>query len=165
MWADQKEERNKFKEIVESIKTAILITHTEMNQLKGRPMNTSRLDNNGNLWFFSNEFSDQVHEICINNAVLISYANTQTNNYAMVSGNAYLTRDINKINELYSPAIKTWFPGGLNDPNLLLIRVEPCEVEYWNGRSGKIIISFNSAPALFTHEKYMSGKYKIADVN
>jgi general stress protein 26 len=160
MWADQKEERNKFKEIVESIITGIFITHTEIDQLKGRPMNTCRVDNNGNLWFFTNEFSDHVHEICNNNEVFISYASTCSNNYAMVSGNAYLTRDINKINELYSPAVTEWFPNGLNDPNLLLIRVEPCEVEYWNGDSGKIIISFNSTPVLFTDNKYTDGQYK-----
>ena len=161
----QQEEVDKFKAIIESIKTGILFTRTGMDRLKGRPMTTIQVDNNGDLWFFTNEFSGNVYEICKNNEVFLNYANPFIDAYAVVTGKAYLTRENNKMNELYAPSIKTWFPAGLNDPNLLLLRIEPDEVEYWNGNSGKIVTSFNILSDMSSDDEFINGKVRKADLN
>jgi general stress protein 26 len=159
------EEIHKFKTIIESIKTGILFTRLGIDKLKGRPMTTIRVDNNGDLWFFTNEFSGNVYEICKNNEVFINYANPLINTYAVVTGKAYLTREINKINELYAPVIKTWFPAGLNDPNLLLLRIEPDEVKYWNSNSGKLVTSFKMLSGMSSDDEFINGKIIKADLN
>lgn len=161
----QQEEVDKFKAIIESIKTGILFTRTGMDRLKGRPMTTIQVDNNGDLWFFTNEFSGNVYEICKNNEVFLNYANPFIDAYAVVTGKAYLTREINKMNELYAASIKTWFPAGLNDPNLLLLRIEPDEVEYWNGNSGKLVTSFNILSGMSSDDEFINGKVRKADLN
>lgn len=161
----QQEEVDKFKAIIESIKTGILFTRTGMDRLKGRPMTTIQVDNNGDLWFFTNEFSGNVYEICKNNEVFLNYANPFIDTYAVVTGKAYLTREINKMNELYAPSIKTWFPAGLNDPNLLLLRIEPDEVEYWNGNSVKMVTSFNILSGMCSDDEFINGKVRKADLN
>ena len=38
-----------------------------------------------------------------------------------------------KIEELWSPAMKLFFPGGKDDPNLRLIHVRADSAEYWDG--------------------------------
>jgi general stress protein 26 len=133
-----KDEINNLKSIVEIINTGILFTHGNMGKLNGRPMTTVKIEQNANLWFFTNEFSRNVSEICQNNEVVINYAVPGVNTYAAVKGKAYLTREINKINELYVPAVKTWFPEGLNDPSLLLLRVEPTEIQCWQVNPSKV---------------------------
>ena len=160
----QKEEINKFREIIENIKIGILFTHCG-NQLNGRPMTTAGVDSNANLWFFTNEFSTNVYEITKNKEVFVNYANPCLNAYAVVNGKAYLTRDINKINELYTPSVKTWFPGGLNDPNLLLLRIEPEEVQYWSGNSSKIVSTFKMLSDMSSDDEYIQGAPKQANLN
>ena len=152
MQAQQQEEIIKFKTIVDNIKTGVLFTHSNIDELKGRPMITMSIDSNCSLWFFGNEFSSSVHQIWRNNEVFVNYANPYINTYAVVKGKAYLTRDINKINDLYISTLNEWFPCGVNDPGLLLIRVEPVKVEYWNGNSGKIVSSYNIATGISVTE-------------
>ena len=50
-----------------------------------------------------------------------------------VAGRASIVNDRAKIEELWSPAMKLFFPGGKDDPDLCLIRVEVDSAEYWDG--------------------------------
>lgn len=161
-----REESFKFRSIIENIKTGILFTNCGNDELTGRPMFTIRVDLNCSLWFFTNEFSNHVNQIWENNEVYINYANPYLNTYAIVKGKAYLTRDINKINELYIPSVNEWSREGINDPGLLLIRVEPANVEYWNGNNGKIVSSFNMlASNSSNRETYKDYKIKRAELS
>ena len=45
----------KFNELLKDIKTCILITRSLDGQLDARPMATSGSDEDGTLWFFTNE--------------------------------------------------------------------------------------------------------------
>src|SRR5215471_6471957 len=42
--------------------------------------------------------------------------------YLHLRGTSKVARDVSKMQELYSPALKTWFPKGLDDPHLVLAR-------------------------------------------
>jgi general stress protein 26 len=42
------------------------------------------------------------------------------------------------MKELWNPIMKAWFPEGLHDPKILLVKAEPEEVEYWDNSSSKI---------------------------
>jgi general stress protein 26 len=158
MKSTDSDEINKLKEIIESIKTGMLFTHTATDQWKGRPMTTVKVEDNGDLWFFTNEFSGNVYQICRNNEVFINYANPFLNTYAVIMGKAYLTREINKMNELYIPSIKNWFPAGLNDPDLLLIRIEPYGGEYWNAEGGKKLTAFKLFSDMHSDDEFINGK-------
>ena len=162
-----KEENYKLREIVENIKTGILFTNCGNNELTGRPMLTIQVDLNCSLWFFTNEFSNHVRQIWKNNEVYINYVNSlHHTTSAMVKGNAYLTRDINKINELYNSSVNEWFRAGINDPGLLLIRVEPVSVEYWNGEYYKNISPFNMpVSASLNTNAYSNYKIKRAELS
>jgi general stress protein 26 len=45
--------------------------------------------------------------------------------YVSVAGRAWLLRDRAKIDELWSPLYKAWFPDGKDDPELALLRSIP----------------------------------------
>ena len=161
----QKQEFKKFKELVEKIKTGILITKSAAGELKGRPMATSEVDENGNLWFFTNEFSSKVDEISHNNEVFISYAANDDNNYVVVTGNAFINDDKTKMKELWNPIVKAWFPEGLEDPRLTLLKVEPTEVEYWTDTSSKIVILFKMLSSIMKGKTYNDTEHGKVDVS
>lgn len=150
----QQQEFKKFKELVEKINTGILITKTEKGELKGRPMATTEVDEDGSLWFFTNEFSGKVDEISHNNEVFITYAGNDDNQYVVVTGNAFINDDKAKMKELWNPIVKAWFPEGLEDPRLTLLKVEPTEVEYWTDTSSKIVILFKMLSSMMKGESY-----------
>ena len=55
--------------------------------------------------------------------------------------------------------MKAWFPKGLDDKKILLIKVEGNQAEYWEGSSSKIVIAFNIARSIATGKQYDQGEH------
>jgi general stress protein 26 len=49
-----------------------------------------------------------------------------------------ITRDKQKIDELWSDVAKAWFEGK-DDPQLTVVKVTPEEGFYWDTKSGKLV--------------------------
>jgi len=165
MNTDETNDLKKFSELVNDIKVATLVTYSQDEGMRGRPMSTAEVDEMGSLWFFTNEFSGKVDEIEKDNEVLVSYASRSDNSYVIVRGRSALVNDKDKIEALWNPSLKVWFPDGLSDPSILLLKVEPDEVEYWNGSSSKVVVAFKMLKAYLTGKEYEDGDYKKINVN
>jgi len=137
----------KLKGLVNNIGIAMLVTVNPAKELKSRPMSTANIDTEGNMWFFTDEFSDKVAEISYNNDVMINYASPALKKYISIYGNASLVNDIDQIKDLWNPAFKAWFPEAETDDAVILLKVTPSHIEYWDGGSRKIIISTNTEDA------------------
>ena len=46
---------------------------------------------------------------------------------------------VGKAKQLWSPLYRTWFPKGLEDPNLILLKVHVQEAEYWHAPEGRMV--------------------------
>jgi general stress protein 26 len=160
----QNAELKKFTDLVTTVRICSLVTHSENDVMKGRPMSVSEVDDFGNLWFFTNEFTEKVDEISKNNEVLLTFAQPSDNLYVMVNGSASLVSDRARIVELWNPALKAWFPDGLEDANMKLLKVEPNEVEYWTGSSSKLVVAFKMLQALVKGEQYSDGEHKKINI-
>ncbi|MEP6711046.1 MAG: pyridoxamine 5'-phosphate oxidase family protein [Ferruginibacter sp.] len=149
----------KFKDLINEIKTCILITKSAVGKLKGRPMATAKVDDDGSIWFFTNEYSGKVEEISHQNEILLSYSSPSKNSYVVLSAKAVLSDDRQKIKELWNPLMKAWFPQGLDDPNILLVKAEPEEIEYWDSSANKIVILFDMLKSAVTGKEYSEGEH------
>ena len=47
--------------------------------------------------------------------------------------------DRKKIHELWNVMYNAWFPGGEDDPNIRVLRVDVSEAEYWEASDSKIL--------------------------
>lgn len=103
----------------------------------------------------------------MNNEVFLSYTSASDNSYVMVNGSARLVHDRAIIESLWNPALKAWFPNGLDDPKIMLLQVVPNEVEYWNGSSSKLVVAssklvvaFKMLRDIIKGEPYEDGNHK-----
>ncbi len=103
------------------------------------PMQVQDVDREGCLWFFSGAGSTHNSMIQADPRVQLVFCNGGKHEYLAVYGTAEISRDIEKVDELWSSMSKNWFPGGRYDPNLTLIRVCPEKVHYWDVRDGKLV--------------------------
>jgi len=154
-----KEQLEKFISLVEDIRICMLLTFDGNGQPQSRPMSTSKIEEDGTIWFFSNEFSAKVSEISKNNEVYLTYSSPSKNEYVGFSANAELVEDRAKIDELWNDTMKAWFPKGKDDPGLLLIKITPAEAEYWEGPSSKIRFALGVIKALVTGQTYKDGEH------
>jgi general stress protein 26 len=67
---------------------------------------------------------------------------------------AIVIRDSQKAKELWSPVYKAWFPQGLDDPDLALLKVKVESVEYWDTPSNKMVQLFGFVKATLTGKGY-----------
>ena len=149
----------KFKEKIEDIEICMFSTVEPDGKIVSRPMSTRKMDPDGTLWFFTNELSEKVDDLTTFENVNLAYANVSKQSYVSVSGSAELVRDRMVIEKLWSPILKAWFPRGLEDPNLALLKVIPHSAEYWNASASKMEQIVNVAKAIMQGKQYQSGEH------
>jgi len=140
----------KLKELVDDIKTCLFCTNITDIPFKARPMATLDVDDEGNLWFFSNKASDKNDEIKNNDSVQLVYAKNSSSEFLVVNGKAELVYSKEKIDELWTSMAKAWFPEGKDDPNISVIKIVPQDAHYWDTINGKVITLFKIATAVIT---------------
>jgi len=147
-------------EMVKDSKVCMLITKEKNGEnLSGRPMSISEIDDEGNLWFFTKESSYKIDEIEEDRKVSISITNENSNNYLMINGTGNLVNDKTKMKQLWSSVLKAWFPLGLDDTDMILIKVTPNEVNYWDSSSSTMVVLFNMIKAIVTGKVYEEGEH------
>jgi len=148
-----KEDIKKMRELIDGIKIAQLTTVGTDGMLRSRPMGTQEVEFDGNLWFFTSKDTHKVDEIEAHPQVCATYAAPDRNRYVSVSGTAKLNDDRAKMEELWRPAFKIWFPDGLSDPKLTLIKVEVTRVEYWDAPASKVVSLVGFIKAIATGKR------------
>jgi hypothetical protein len=67
-------------------------------------------------------------------------------------------RDANKIKAAWRKSDEVWWPGGPNDPDVCLLRIEPSTAELWDGPASAIVTAFEFAKARLTGEEPKLGE-------
>ncbi|CAN5547973.1 pyridoxamine 5'-phosphate oxidase family protein [soil metagenome] len=156
---ETQEHKDKVKDLkkkIDGIKIAMMTTEEPDGNLRSRPMATNEMDEDGTLWFFTREFDPKVNEVNQNHKINLSYSDPENNLYVSISGEAYSEKDKNKIEELWQPHLKAWFPQGKDDPKISLLKVNPTKVEYWDSESSNMVLIFNIAKSILKGEKHES---------
>lgn len=148
----QKNEKlEKVRELIGDIRIAMMTTVDESGHLQSRPMAALEMDEMATIWFFTKRSSPKVDQIEQHERqVNLAFANVSDANYVSVSGTADEVDDRAKIDELWNPQAKAWFPAGKDDPDLTLLRVHTNMAEYWDSNNSTMVRLFQQAAAAIT---------------
>ncbi|CAF2331459.1 unnamed protein product [Rotaria sp. Silwood2] len=130
---DQKDLEKLF-EIIRHAKFSMLTTVNQDGTLHSRPMINKQADSfHGELWFFTHQSTHKITELKKGSEeVNVSYSDPDHQSYVSISGRADLVDDSTKKKDLWDDSLKIWFPKGLDDPDLTLLRINIVEAEYWD---------------------------------
>jgi general stress protein 26 len=112
----------------------------------------------GTLWFFADDRSPKVYELAVDTAVCLFFQNDSATHYMQLDGTASLSKEKSKMRELYTPIVRTWFPEGLDDPHLTLIRFDAARGVFWESPGGAWQVATAFATALVTGKPGKSGR-------
>ena len=146
--------------LIKDIKIAMLTT-IDRGVLRSRPMATQETDFDGELWFFTSRQTHKKEELEKENRVNVSYSDPADNRYVSMSGTAELVSDRAKIEELWAPGYLAWFPKGLEDPNLILLKVTVEQAEFWDATSSAVVEALGLLKSLVTGERPTTGDYVV----
>jgi general stress protein 26 len=160
---NRQESIEKLKELLEGIDFCMLTT-IDGGHLRSRPMSTQQMEFDGDLWFFTSDNTHKIDEIKKDPRVNAAYSKPDDNTYVSVSGKAEVVKDQAKIDELWSPILKAWFPEGKDDPHLCLLKIPVDQAEYWDAPSSSIVQLFGMVKAIATGTEADYGENKKIDL-
>ena len=128
--------QDKLRDLLHDFDVAMLVTRTGEGQLRSRPMALADVEPDGTMWFCTQVDSGKVNEIAGDNHVNV--AMQSSSKFVSISGKVFTVDDRQKVNEFWKEPWRIWFPGGKDDPSLLLLKVQGETGEYWDnsGTSG-----------------------------
>jgi general stress protein 26 len=151
---DREQSLERLGELINDVKIAMLTTLEEDGSLRSRPMATVNRKFDGDIYFFTHASAPKVKEVEHDQRVNVSYQSREDEKYISVSGRARLERDRDKMKEFWNPIYKAYFPKGLDDPDIGLLRIKVEKAEYWDSPSGAVVQLFGFVKALATGKPY-----------
>jgi general stress protein 26 len=142
--AQYSEKLENYKTLVNNAKMCMMITdEKDEKYLCGRPMTISKVDEDGCIWFFSKETWYWIDEMEDDKIITLTFLSDTDNTYLMVHGKATFSESKKKMDKLWSDDVQDLFPEGLDDPHLILIKIEPEEVHSWDDTENRMILLLN----------------------
>ena len=126
--------------------------------LHARPMAYRKCEDDGDLWFFTKKDSRKVREIGADPQVLVSFADSKRQSFVSITGRSEVVADRARVRALWSEIYRTWFPGGPEDDNVVLIRVRAEHAEYWDTPTSVAVVAFGYLKALTTGKPSRAGE-------
>ncbi len=126
-------------ELIRGIELAILTTVRPDSSLHSCPMAVQSADGTGSFWFITNANTEKVEAVRAVQRVNLCFTAPAANRYVSVSGFCELIRDHIKAKELWHSDYKSWFPGGLEDPDLILMKIVVYQAEYWDPARARMV--------------------------
>ena len=163
--ATRKQEVATLAKLMKKIDIAMLATVGRGGYIVSRPLSTQATTFDGErIWFMTQADSPKVGEIKRHPKVNVAYASKDANTYISAAGDARVVRDQLLIDQLWSNALKAFFPKGPDDPNLTLIEVRVHTIEYWDGPGSWLGKAATYLAALVTGNDDLMGDNRIVDL-
>jgi general stress protein 26 len=151
--------------LIEGIDIAMLTTVGRDGYLVSRPLSTQKASYDGRrVWFFTEADSPKIAEVRRHPKVNLAYASKDKNTFVSLAGVARVNRDRALVGQFWNDAMKAFFPKGKDDPNLVLLEVEPRTVEYWDGPGSFIGKAISFLVARVTRREEVMGENRMLDL-
>jgi len=129
----------KLRALLEDLPIAFMVT-AGGEQTQARPVGVVGRDEpfNGSLWFITDQRSHKVAQIRSGARTSLVFQNDAKGMYAHMRGEATVVDDRPRLAALYTTDQRIWFPDGVDDPNMILIRFDVSEADYWDGHNSTV---------------------------
>jgi general stress protein 26 len=156
----------RLREIVKAVDICMLTTTDDEGGLRSRPMSNNRdVEFDGDLWFFTYGSSHKVDEVGRVPQVNAGFADVDGQLYASLTGRAEVVRDRAKIEELWKPQLRAWFPEGVDTPDIALLKVTVERAEYWDGSQSLVSHAVSLVSSLISGEPAQLGENEKLELN
>jgi general stress protein 26 len=142
-------ELEKFYALIEDIKVGMMTTRRQDGHLRSRAMANQKRAEGADLWFVTSDGSAKLADLANDIHINLAYFRDSSMEWISVSGTATISRQREKIAELYEPDWKAWFPdegdprhGTPDDPRLVLIGVHIHAAEFLEVNKPKPVVIY-----------------------
>ena len=136
--SDNQSNQDRVIELITESSIAMLTYHEPSGKLVSKPMAKQETEFDGTVRFIAEKDSDKVQSLMADPRVNVSFSNRGS--WVSVSGDANVVEDSAKLQELWGTFSDAWLEGGPDNPNNVLIEVNPDSAEYWGAPGGSTVV-------------------------
>ena len=125
----------KTRDYLDSAKTVSLATSME-SKPSCRIMKIQKVDNDLKIWFVAHKSSPKIAQIDKNSSVCIVSFNEETARDIRLFGKMEILVDMETKKYVWNDRLEPYFPGGINDPELTVLKFTPERLEYRDMKAG-----------------------------
>lgn len=125
--------------LIEDIPVAMMTNVEADGSLASRPMSPLEMDSNGAIWFYTDLRSAKVEHL---RAVNVSFNDRGNGTYVSMSGRGEIDVDRGRIERLWTPMARPWFPDGPESATLALLKFVPEAADYWDAPNSSMVRAF-----------------------
>lgn len=156
----------KIRQLLGDLPIAFMVTVLD-GEVEARPIGVvgDAKDFNGSLWFITDRRSRKVQAIERGATTALVLQNDRDGIYLHLTGHAAVVEDPHKLRQLYTPVQRTWFPDGVDDPQITLLRFDAESASYWDGHASMLRLAVAFAKSVVTGAPGASGNAGTADLH
>jgi len=152
----------KLRELLKGFPIAFMVTVSN-DDVSARPLGiVGDHAFDGTLWFITDRRSRKVKAIESGADTTLLFQNDRVGNYLQLTGRAVVVEDRAKLEELYTTLQRTWFPKGLDDPNITLLRFDADGGCFWDSHDSYLRLAAAFTKSIATGEPGESGTAGVA---
>ena len=155
-----KPELKKLYDQIEAMEVTMFTTRRPDGHLESRAMANQKPASGADLWFVTYEGAAKLRNIETDQHVNLAYYNDSSREWVSVSGVATISRDRQKIHELYASDWKAWFSeegdprhGTPDDPRMVLIGVDVHAAVFLEVNKPRPVVMYEVAKGWLTGDK------------
>ncbi|SDP46703.1 General stress protein 26 [Rhodoferax sp. OV413] len=145
-------------QLLEPMTIAMLTTFDTHGALVSQPMVPLEMDETGALWFFTDLRSEKVEHLQVLN---LAFGDVPHSTYVSISGHGEIHTDAERIERLWTPMARPWFPDGVESTHLGLLKIVPHEAEYWDAPHSRMVRMFAMAASAVAGKPLALGEHAV----
>jgi len=142
-------DRAKLVDLIEDMPIAMLTTFGGAG-IRSVPMARQEVEPDAELWFIADRTGRHVADIQGEPRVALTFSSRDA--WVALTGRAEVVEDRVKLGELWNTFAEAWLPGGPDNPDAVLLRVDVDEAEYWDTPGGNVASLLSFAKTKLTGE-------------
>lgn len=126
-------------DLIKDIPICMLTHQDDEGKLVSKPMTPIEMTSDGVLWFLTNIQQVHLNQLSVSN---VCFTDFTKGSYISISGAGSISINQARIDELWSPAGRPWFPDGPMSEDIAILKFTPSSAEYWDGPHNRILRTF-----------------------
>lgn len=145
------DQTERFWDILEGM-SVCMVTTQDGDVMRSRPMAPyiSKLDRT--IAFITDGDSAKIYELRADQDISLSFADTDKMLFASVSGKGRISRDRDRIREMWGPYCEVFFGDDPDTADVAIITVEATQAEYWDNDKGRLAMAVEMTRAYFSDD-------------
>ncbi len=143
--------RAKLVELLDDLPIAMFTTYGGSG-VRSVPMARQQTEPDAEMWFIASRDTRHVADLQAEPRVSLTFSSRDT--WVALTGTAEVVEDDAKLEELWNTFAEAWLPGGPDNSDAVLLRVQVDEAEYWDTPGGKVASLLSFAKTKLTGDTY-----------